>query len=77
MIGIGAIVSSIVLAFIFAKKIIDPLNNTKDMIRDIAEGEGDLTKRLDIVTDDEIGQLSRSFNGFAENLQEKNQDLMR
>ena len=37
-------------------------------IADIAAGGGDLTRRLDIIRDDELGQLGKSFNRFVENL---------
>jgi len=37
-------------------------------IRDLAQGEGDLTKRLDARTKDEMGDLARSFNAFVEKL---------
>lgn len=47
-----------------------PINNAVSMIRDIAQGEGDLTKRLAVKTADEIGDLSRWFNLFVEKLQE-------
>ncbi len=38
------------------------------MLQDIAEGEGDLTKRLGLRNKDEIGALARSFDRFAEKL---------
>ena len=38
------------------------------MLKDIAQGEGDLTKRLCIVSKDEIGSLSKWFNIFIEKL---------
>ena len=37
--------------------------------RDIAEGEGDLTKRIFIKSQDEIGELAKWFNIFIEKLQ--------
>ncbi len=43
------------------------------MIQDIAEGEGDVTKRLEIAGDfanDELGEVSRLFNIFMDKLQE-------
>ncbi|KJR46740.1 Methyl-accepting chemotaxis protein [Desulfosporosinus sp. I2] len=38
------------------------------MIKDISQGDGDLTKRLNIVTNDEIGKLSHHFNWFIGNI---------
>ncbi len=43
------------------------------MIQDIAEGEGDVTKRLEIAggfAHDELGEVSRLFNLFMDKLQE-------
>ena len=39
-----------------------------DMVKDIAQGEGDLTKRLDVNTKDELGELSSWLNTFIERL---------
>ncbi|MBA3008369.1 MAG: cache domain-containing protein [Proteobacteria bacterium] len=37
--------------------------------RDVAEGEGDLTKRINIRSSDELGELAKLFNSFLEKLQ--------
>ncbi|MCP4023935.1 MAG: methyl-accepting chemotaxis protein, partial [Desulfobacteraceae bacterium] len=39
-----------------------------DGLKDISEGEGDLTKRIDINTKDEVGRLATYFNSFMEKL---------
>ena len=39
-------------------------------LSDIAEGEGDTTKRLKVTSQDEIGKLARAFNLFMERLQD-------
>ncbi|MBN2810068.1 MAG: HAMP domain-containing protein [Deltaproteobacteria bacterium] len=49
--------------------IIKPLNNTVNMLKDIAEGEGDLTSRLEIKSRDEIGELASWFNQFISKVQ--------
>ncbi|MBF0230699.1 MAG: methyl-accepting chemotaxis protein [Desulfamplus sp.] len=46
-----------------------PIKKSVDMLKNIAEGEGDLTKRLNIKSSDEIGELARWFDKFMENLQ--------
>ncbi len=60
---------------IISKSISQPLNNTVLMIKDIAEGEGDLTKRLEVKNDDEIGEMSQWFNAFIEKLQHMIKDI--
>lgn len=49
------------------KLVVNPLNRTVDILYALAEGEGDLTKRVDKLSYDEIGELSRWFNKFINN----------
>lgn len=54
--------------YILTKRfIVRPINNTVKILRNIAEGEGDLTKRVTINSPNEIGELSRWFNKFISN----------
>ncbi len=53
------------------------LNSMIASFRDIAEGEGDLTKRIDINSKDELGELAKWFNVFLENLQTMIKQLAR
>jgi methyl-accepting chemotaxis protein len=46
-----------------------PLRQLTSRLKDIAEGEGDLTKRLELTSNDELGETSRSFNLFMDKLQ--------
>ena len=55
--------------FFLNRAIVRPIQQTADMIRDISEGEGDLTKRLIVTSQDEIGEMARYFNQFIEKLQ--------
>ena len=71
---IGWVAACMILIFgliglLVTKGIITPIHYVREMIRDIAEGEGDLTRRLEINSKDEMGRLSRWFNTFVENLQ--------
>jgi methyl-accepting chemotaxis protein len=45
------------------------INNLQVAMNDIATGEGDLTKRIDPVKDDEIGALVNEFNTFIDKIQ--------
>jgi methyl-accepting chemotaxis protein len=56
--------------FIISRSISSPLKNTISMLKDIAEGEGNLTARIPIENKDEIGELSTWFNSFIQKLQD-------
>jgi len=62
-------------AFWMARAVTLPIIHTSDMLRDIAEGEGDLTRRLEIRSGDEVGILATWFNAFIEKIHEVIQDL--
>jgi len=49
--------------------IVTPVRQMLERVSDIAEGEGDLTQRLDASANNEFGQLSREFNIFMDKLQ--------
>lgn len=55
--------------FIISRAISRPMGNTVKMLQDIAQGEGDLTKRLEILSNDEMGDVAKWFNIFIEKLQ--------
>jgi methyl-accepting chemotaxis protein len=60
-------------SFALVRTISQSLNRLTLMIQDVAEGEGDVTKRLVIAgafADDELGEVSRLFNLFMDKLQE-------
>ncbi len=54
------------ISYLIQAGIVRPINAVVDALRDIAEGEGDLTQRLPVNSSDEVGQLSRWFNTFIE-----------
>ncbi|TGN41379.1 methyl-accepting chemotaxis protein [Marinobacter confluentis] len=47
-----------------------PVHVLSQRVLDIAEGEGDLTRRIDSRRQDELGLLARYFNGFIGRIQE-------
>ena len=67
LIAVAVIVFSFGAAFM-ARSIAIPIHNVSDRLKDIAEGEGDLTARLEVHGTDEIGRLSKWFNKFMEKL---------
>ena len=65
---VGGIVCLLMIIF-FPGLITNPLRELLQRIRDIADGEGDLTQRVVVHSNDELGQLSRAVNAFLEQLQ--------
>lgn len=47
------------------KSVVSPIQDISDAMKDISEGEGDLTRRLPVKSSDEIGQLAEHFNAFV------------
>lgn len=58
-----------VLIFFVTATVVKPINRVVAGLQDAAEGDGDLTKRIDIKSTDEVGELARWFNTFIEKIQ--------
>ena len=56
--------------FIVKKGVVGPIRNIIDMLKDVADGEGDLTRRIVSKTGDEMEELATWFNKFINNIQE-------
>ncbi|HKL00194.1 MAG TPA: bacteriohemerythrin [Desulfotignum sp.] len=67
-VGVLALVFGLVIAVYLSRIIIRPLHTVVDALKDIARGEGDLTRRIDIRSKDEIGALAEWFNAFISRL---------
>ncbi|MCX5509399.1 methyl-accepting chemotaxis protein [Pseudomonas sp. BJa3] len=65
-----AVVVIIALLGLLIRVLMEPLHVMGRAMRDIAEGEGDLTRRLAIHAQDEFGSLAQSFNRFVERIHE-------
>ena len=61
------IILSLFTLVISKRMVSSPLSRTINILQDIAEGEGNLTKRVKKISSDEIGELSRWFNKFINN----------
>jgi len=55
----------IVIALLVSNNITKPLAAIVTNLREIAEGEGDLTQTLDLKSSDEVGKLAENFNSFS------------
>ena len=59
---------SFVVGLYFSKRVIDVIIGIVERLKDIAQGEGDLTKKIIVNTKDEIGELADWFNSFVEKI---------
>ncbi|MCJ8168990.1 HAMP domain-containing methyl-accepting chemotaxis protein [Atopomonas sediminilitoris] len=64
VIGVALLLGALV-AFVVSSFIVRALNRTNRRLLDIAEGEGDLTKTLPVVSQDDLGVLAQRFNTFV------------
>ncbi len=67
--GIIFIVFGLAIIAFASLSIVRPIRQVVERLNDIASGEGDLTQRLEVKSQDEIGQLSKGFNQFLDKLQ--------
>ena len=72
----SALITALILVFITIALVLVILNiayrpilSLKDMVVDLSEGNGDLTRRLPVNSNDDLGQISQGINQFIANLQ--------
>ncbi|MGC9491429.1 methyl-accepting chemotaxis protein [Vibrio genomosp. F10] len=58
----------IVMGIFLANSIINPIKLLAERFTELGKGEGDLAQRIEVKSNDEIGQLSTGFNGFIEKI---------
>ena len=72
------VVDLIVLAllfFIVNRFVLQPVRNLSDVTKELAGGSGDLTKRLPIKSNDELGEVSKHVNDFIQIIQNLTLDV--
>jgi methyl-accepting chemotaxis protein len=67
-ITVAIIIASLMMAYFITRMIVGPLHQLAAAFKDIAEGEGDLRRRLDAGRRDEIGEVAEGFNTFVDKL---------
>ena len=66
---VATILACLILVYVLIQKfVLHPLKSLTSISRDIAQGQGDLTKRVPVTSQDEIGELGRYFNLFIEKI---------
>ncbi|MEG0248113.1 MAG: methyl-accepting chemotaxis protein, partial [Pseudomonas sp.] len=69
LMGLGIAALGLLVIWLLAKGIARPLRQMVAMLDDIAQGEGDLTRRLSSDRADELGSIAIGFNTFLAKLQ--------
>ena len=67
--GLLTAVVGLLLVWLMARGVTRPILGVAAMLKDIASGEGDLTRRLNYDKRDELGELAGWFNRFLDKLQ--------
>jgi methyl-accepting chemotaxis protein len=68
ILAVIAVVVVTIVMYLIAIGITKPIVNVALTLKDISEGEGDLTKTIDVHSKDEIGDLARYFNATLEKI---------
>lgn len=75
IIAIVALAISLAVLHFGIRYLMGPVRRLNLALEGIASGDADLTQRLDTGSNDEFGDLARSFNGFIANIQEVVSDV--
>ena len=73
---IAILITLSVIPILIKKIVINPLNRLEKLSEEISSGEGDLTKRIETDTKDEIGQTSYFFNKFIQKVHDIVSNIM-
>lgn len=65
---VGGVIAVVLLFSWLLRILLRPMYRLNAAVKDLAEGEGDLTFRLPVETEDEFGELSSSMNTFLEKI---------
>ncbi|WP_432487187.1 methyl-accepting chemotaxis protein [Kineococcus sp. SYSU DK018] len=65
VLALAALLVAALAAFVVARGVVRPIEVLRDRMAEIADGDGDLTQRIDEDRDDEAGQLGAAFNRFV------------
>jgi methyl-accepting chemotaxis protein len=69
MIAVGIMLIAAIVIVVTARKVVKPIKAASDLAETI--GRGDLSRRLEVKSKDEVGQLGLALNGMADTLEQK------
>ena len=68
LLGVAALV--LVISMVALNLAYRPILSLRDLVQELSQGNGDLTRRLTVTSKDDLGQISAGINRFIEQLQE-------
>ncbi|MEA1912027.1 MAG: HAMP domain-containing protein, partial [Spirochaetota bacterium] len=68
--AVGLLILLIIILYLFIAHFTKELSTTSLLIKEIAQGEGDLTNKLHVNSNDEVGELAESINQFLHNMKQ-------
>ena len=69
-VGVVAVALGLLLGGLLTRSIVRPLRQTVARLHDIASGDGDLTRQLEVSGRNELGDLATAFNQFVEKIRD-------
>lgn len=66
----GAVIISIIITFLVLQILYRPIIELKKTILGLSSGDGNLTKRLDVNTNDDLGQIAQGINQFIDKIKD-------
>ncbi|WP_165312559.1 methyl-accepting chemotaxis protein [Vibrio ziniensis] len=73
---LGLLITSVIVSLLVARGVA-PLQHIVSSLKDVAAGGGDLTARLKVESQDEIGEVAKAFNDFMDKLHPMIADIRR
>ncbi|TQV81023.1 methyl-accepting chemotaxis protein [Exilibacterium tricleocarpae] len=70
IVAVISLTVSVAMVVIFIKLLVNPLKELAARLRDIAQGEGDLTQVINDTSNDEVGDLAKAFNLFVDKIRQ-------
>lgn len=71
------IACAFVVAYVVSTTIVRPIRQTASLLHDMSQGEGDLSQRLQVKNQDELGTLAAEFNTFVDNIASVMRDVIK
>ncbi|MDP2689640.1 MAG: HAMP domain-containing protein, partial [Deltaproteobacteria bacterium] len=73
--GVFAIsVGGVLLSMMIKRSITGPIKKTVEVIKRIAEGKGDITQRVEVIAENEIGYLASAFNSMLDTIEKREEE---